>query len=354
MNNVHLDSRHDNVGLSVILSAGVFGGAMFRSVLTSIVSYIAAALLLGCIANHVYAQSWPVKPVKIIVPYTPGGVSDLFARLLAQQLQESLGQPFIVENRPGAAGNIGTVSVLKAPADGYTLLETTNSYNINPFIYRSTGYDPRRDFLPVIELTRAPSVIIAHPKTNLRTVKELIAAAKATPGKLVYGSAGNGSPTNIAMEIFKAAAGIDITHIAYKGGGQAITDVIAGHVPLYFAAIATVVPHVKDKRITALAVTTIKRSGIFPDVPTVAELGYRGYQSGNWYGILLPAKTAREIVTMLHGQTVKALAAPALNKRLVDLGYISIGDTPEECSAHIRAEIASLAKVLRDLKVTAN
>jgi tripartite-type tricarboxylate transporter receptor subunit TctC len=206
----------------------------------------------------------------------------------------------------------------------------------------------------VTQVASAPAVVVVHPSLPVKSIAELVRLAKAKPGAINYASGGAGTATFIAAELFTGPAGIQFLHVPYRAGGEALTSVLSGETSVYFAPLATALPHVRQNRLRALAVTSTKRVSLLPELPTVAELGYRGYQSGNWYGILLPARSPREVVASLHGQTVKALAAPALNKRLVDLGYISIGDTPEEFAAHIRAEIASLAKVLRDLKVTAN
>ena len=317
---------------------------------------IAGFVLTACVfgAAPASAQTYPVKTLRMVVPFSAGSGSDTLGRLMAGALTEGFGQQVIVDNRAGAAGNIGAEIVAKAPADGYTLLFANIGHAANVTLYRSMGYDIQRDFAPVTQVASAPAIVVVHPSLPVKSIAELVRLAKAKPGAINYASGGAGTATFIAAELFTGPAGIELLHVPYRAGGEALTSVLSGETSVYFAPLATALPHVRQNRLRALAVTSTKRVSLLPELPTVAELGHRGYQSGNWYGILVPAKTPREIVMALHGQTVKALAAAALNKRLVDLGYISIGDTPEEFAAHIRGEIASLAKVLRDLKVTAN
>jgi len=314
--------------------------------------YIAIAALLFSAVSA--AQNYPAKTVRMIVPFSAGSGSDTIGRLMAGALSEGLGQQVIVDNRAGAAGNIGAEIVARAPADGYTLLFANIGHAANVTLYRNMGYDIQRDFTPVTQVASAPAIVVVHPSLPVKSIAELVRLAKAKPGAINYASGGAGTATFIAAELFTGPAGIQLLHVPYRAGGEALTSVLSGETSVYFAPLATALPHVRQNRLRALAVTSSKRVALMPGLPTVAELGYRGYQSGNWYGILVPAKTPREIVNTLRIQTVRALAAPTLNKRLVDLGYIAIGDTPDEFAAHIKAEIASLAKVLRDLNVTAN
>ncbi len=315
-------------------------------------SLLRAALLPAALAAApVMAQGdYPNKPVLLVICFGAGGGLDVVGRIVADRLAKNLNRQIVVENRPGAAGNIGTVSVLKAPADGYTLLETTNSYNINPFIYRNTGYDPRRDFLPVIELTRAPSVIIAHPKTSLRTVKELIAAAKSAPGKLVYGSAGNGSPTNIAMEIFKSAAGIDITHVPYKVATQANQDVMGGQTPLAMAALPSVITHIRGGMLHPVAMTSEKRWPSFAEVPTVAEAGVSGYSHLTWIGIVAPTGTPAAIIARLNREIAAVLSVPEVRERIAATGAEPVGQGVAEFAAALTAEYEAMAKLAQRVK----
>ena len=311
---------------------------------------VAGALGLLCAAPAQAQGDYPSKPVLLVICFGAGGGLDVIGRIVADRLAKNLGRQIVVENRPGAAGNIGTVSVLKAPADGYTLLETTNSYNINPFIYRNTGYDPRRDFLPVIELTRAPSVLIAHPKTNLRTVKDLIAAAKAAPGNLVYGSAGNGSPTNIAMEIFKSAAGIDITHVPYKVAAQANQDVMGGQTPLAMAALPSVITQLRGGLLRPVAMTSVKRWSSFPEVPTAAESGVPGYSHLTWIGIVAPAGTPAAIIARLNKEIAAVLSIPEVRERIADNGAEAVGGSVAEFTTALAAEYEAMAKLAQRVK----
>ena len=311
---------------------------------------VAGALGLLCAAPAQAQGDYPSKPVLLVICFGAGGGLDVIGRIVADRLAKNLGRQIVVENRPGAAGNIGTVSVLKAPADGYTLLETTNSYNINPFIYRNTGYDPRRDFLPVIELTRAPSVLIAHPKTNLRTVKDLIAAAKAAPGNLVYGSAGNGSPTNIAMEIFKSAAGIDITHVPYKVAAQANQDVMGGQTPLAMAALPSVITQIRGGLLRPVAMTSVKRWPSFPEVPTAAESGVPGYSHLTWIGIVAPAGTPAAIIARLNKEIAAVLSIPEVRERIADNGAEAVGGSVAEFTTALAAEYEAMAKLAQRVK----
>jgi len=315
---------------------------------------VAASIALAAMASPAFAQNYPAKTVRMVVPFSAGSGSDTIGRMVAGALSEGFGQQVIVDNRAGAAGNIGAEIVAKAPADGYTLLFANIGHAANVTLYRNMAYDIQRDFATVTQVASSPANVVQHPSLPVKSNAELVRLAKAKPGAINYASGGAGTATFIAAELFTGPAGIRLLHVPYRAGGEALTSVLSGETSVYFAPLATALPHVRQNRLRALAVTSTKRVALLPELPTVAELGYRGYQSGNWYGILVPAKTPREIIATLRNQTVTALAAPALNKRLVDLGYISIGDTPEEFAAHIKAEIASLAKVLRDLNVTAN
>ncbi len=311
---------------------------------------LATALAFALVPGARAQGDYPAKPVLLVICFGAGGGLDVIGRIVADRLSKNIGRQIIVENRPGAAGNIGTVSVLKAPADGYTLLETTNSYNINPFIYRNTGYDPRRDFVPVVELTRAPSAIVAHPKTPLRTVRELLAAARAAPGKLVYGSAGNGSPTNIAMEIFKAAAGVDITHVPYKVATQSHQDVIGGQIPLAMGALPSVITHIRGGLLHAVALTSDKRWPSLPDVPTAAEGGVPGYSHLTWIGIVAPAGTPAAVIARLNREIAAVLAVPEVRERITATGAEPVGGSAADVAAALAAEYDAMAKLAQRVK----
>ncbi len=314
----------------------------------------AAAIACVAVAGNGIAQNYPAKVVRMIVPFSAGSGSDTIGRLLAASLSEGFGQQVIVDNRAGAAGNIGAEIAARAPADGYTLLLANIGHAANVTLYRNMGYDILRDFAPVTQAASAPAIVVVHPSLPVKSIAELVKLAKAKPGAINYSSGGAGTATFIAAELFTGPAGIQLLHVPYRAGGEALTAVLSGETSVYFAPLATALPHLRQNRLRALAVTSSKRVPLLPQMPTVAELGYPGYESGNWYGIMVPAKTPREIITTIRNATIAALGSPVLNKRLVDLGYITIGDTPEEFAAHIRSEIGKLSKVLRDLNVTAN
>ncbi len=311
---------------------------------------IVAALGVLCAAPAQAQGDYPNKPVLLVICFGAGGGLDVIGRIVADRLTKNLNRQVVVENRPGAGGNIGTVSVVKAPADGYTLLETTNSYNINPFLYRNPGYDPRRDFTPVIELTRAPSVIIVPPKSNLRTVKELIAAARAAPGKLVYGSAGNGSPTNIAMELFKSAANVDITHVPYKVATQANQDVMGGQTPLAMAALPSVITQIRGGLLHPVALTSEKRWPSLPEVPTAAEGGVADYSHLTWIGIVAPAGTPTAVVARLNREIAAVLAVPEVRERIAATGAEPVGNSAADFAAVLAAEYESTARLAQRIK----
>jgi tripartite-type tricarboxylate transporter receptor subunit TctC len=267
-------------------------------------------------------------------------------RLVADPLTRSLGRQVVVENRPGAGGNIGTEHAAKSTPDGYTLMVTTNSHEINPFIYKNSGYDPRKDFTPVIQLTGAPSVLITHPRSLLQSLKDLVSAARAQPGNLVFGTAGNGSPTHIAMELFKRAAGIDLVHVPYKTAAQANGDVVAGQIPLAMAALPAVMSNIQGGMLRALAVTTEKRWPGLPDVPAVAESGYPGYSHVTWIGVFVPAATPPAIVTRLNREIAAVLANQAIRERLMALGAEPIGRSAAEFDAMVKAENEVMGKLV--------
>jgi tripartite-type tricarboxylate transporter receptor subunit TctC len=307
-----------------------------------------AALLLAALPATAGAQSYPTKPVRMMVPFSAGSGTDTIARIVAGGMGQPLGQQVIVENRAGAAGNIGAELAAKAPADGYTLFLVNMGHAANVTLYQGKlGYDLVRDFAPVTQIASSPSIVVVHPSLPVKSVAELVKLAKARPGALHYGSGGIGTPTFVAGELFKRQAGVDLLHVPYKSGGEAIIGVLTGEVPVYFAPLSTALPHVQQGKLRALAVTTPRRLDVLPQYPTVAESGYREYQAGNWYGLLVPAKTPKEIIATVRTAAIAAVKNPAVSKRMTELGYVIIADQPEEFAAHIRTEIASLAKVLK-------
>ncbi len=308
---------------------------------------IATCALAGAPAQAL-AQStadYPAKTIQLVIVYAAGGGLDVVGRVVADRLTKNLGRQVVVENRPGAGGNIGTASVVKAAADGYTLLETTNSHNINSFIYKRPGYDARKDFVPVVQLTEAPSVVITHPRSSFRSLQDLVAAARSQPGKLVYGSAGNGSPTNIAMEMFKAAASIDVTHVPYKSAAQANQDVMAGQTPLAMAALPSTIKQIQSGLLRALAVTSEKRWPTLPEVPSVAESGYPGFSHMTWIGIFAPAGTPASLVARLNREFVAVLTSPDMRERIAGLGAEVVAKSPADFATMLKAEYEANGKL---------
>ncbi len=308
--------------------------------------FAAVTLLLPA---AVPAQSYPAKPVRLIVPFAPGGTTDVLARLVGQELGEALGQPFLVENRPGAGGNIGTEIAVKAAPDGYTLLMSFDgTLAINPSTYRKLAFDPQRDLAPVASVAQVPLLVVVHPGVAAQTVSEFVALAKASPGRVNYSSAGVGSTGHLTGELFKARAGIDIVHIGYKGGGQAVQDLLGGQIQMVVTALPTVEGHLKGGKLRALAFTSAQRVPGAPEVPTLAESGFAGFEVVSWYGILAPAGTPQDIVRKLNTEINRVLRLPAVRERLIALGTDPTGGTPEQFAATIKADTARWAKVVGD------
>ncbi|MEO7726028.1 MAG: tripartite tricarboxylate transporter substrate binding protein [Burkholderiales bacterium] len=294
------------------------------------------------------AQSYPGKAVRMIVPFPPGGPNDILGRLIAQKLTEQMGQQVVIDNRGGAGGIIGAELAARAVADGYTLLfGGTAPLSINPGLHKKLSYDPTRDFSAVSLVGTAPSMLVAHPGTPVKTVKDLIDLAKAKPGQLNFASAGIGTPPHLAGELFKSMAGVDMVHVPYKGGGPALTDLLAGQVGLYFSGISSALPFVKEGKLRGIAVTSAKRTAVVPDMPTIAESGLPGYEVGNWYAIVAPAATPPSIVARVNNEINRALAAPEVRKRFLDLAADPLGSTPGELTVYIRSEIIKWAKVIK-------
>ena len=292
------------------------------------------------------AADYPTKLVRIICVAAPGGGLDIVGRLVADRLSKSKAWSVILENRAGAGGNIASEYVAKSAADGYTLLETTNSHNINAFIYKSPGYDPRKDFAAVVQLTEAPSVLITRAQSPYLSLKDVVSAARAQPGKLVYGSGGSGSPTHISAEMFKAAADIDLIHIPYKGGGPANQDVMGGQIPLAMAALPAVMPLLAAGKLRGLAMTSEKRWPGLPDVPTVAESGHPGFSHATWIGIVAPTGTPSPIIAQLNKEVAAVLAIPEMSERLLGLGARPVGKSAADFEAMLKADYDVTAKLV--------
>lgn len=306
-----------------------------------------AGVLLASSLSAALAQTYPVKPIRLVVAYPPGGPNDLSARSVGQKLSELLGQPVVVENRAGAAGNIGSMQVAKAPPDGYLLLNGASALTIAPAMTKNLGYDVEKDFAPVSMTASSSFVFAAHPSVPARSVKELIALAKAKPKSLSYASSGVGAPPHLAGELFKIMAKVDILHVPYKGVGQSISDLVGGQIELMFASPPNAIPHVKTGRLVALGVSTAKRSALLPDVPTISESGLKGFEMGTWFGILAPAGTPAEIVNRLNKAIVTTVESPEFRERLSSQGLDPLHTTPAEFHAFIRKEKAKFDNLVK-------
>src|SRR4051812_17279745 len=313
---------------------------------------IAAALAL--VMNTAIAQTYPVKPIRVIVPFPAGGGIDAVARLLAPKLSESLGQAVVIDNRSGASGTVGTEAVAKSAPDGYTLLATFASHAQNASLYPKLGYDTVKDFAPITLIATVPNILVVNPALPVKSIKDLIALAKKRPGEILYASIGNGTPSHLSAELFDSMAGIQMTHVAYKGAAPSIIALISGETQLTFTTVLVAMPHIKSGRLRALGVASTKRSPVLPDLPTIDEAGVRGYESNAWYGLLAPAKTPSAIVDQLHRDTVKALQLPEVRDNLKAQGAEPVGSTPREFATIINDEIAKWRKVVQATGVKAD
>jgi tripartite-type tricarboxylate transporter receptor subunit TctC len=314
-------------------------------------TYLAGIAL--ALATAAFAQTFPDKPIRWISPWPPGGSNDIFSRALAQKFTESMGQPVIVDNRPGAAGTVGSAYAAKQPGDGYTIvLGSSPTHAIAPSVYAQLPYDPQKDFVAVTLVAVVPNVLVVHPSLPVKNVRELIAYAKANPGKLNFASAGNGSTQHLSGELFKTLAGVDMVHVPYKGTAPALNDLLAGQVQLAFDNMTTLLPHIESGKLRALGVTPSKRSTALPDVPTIDEAGVPGYEASVWFGTFVGAGTPKPIVQRLHDETMKALAAPDIRKSMAGFGAEVYGLGPDEFSAYLRDDVARWAKVVKAANVT--
>ncbi|MPZ46367.1 MAG: tripartite tricarboxylate transporter substrate binding protein [Betaproteobacteria bacterium] len=306
-----------------------------------------ACVVLGSSAGTAFAQAYPVKPVRIVVPSSAGGGTDIITRVLAPELSKRLGQQVVVDNRPGAGTMIGIEMVAKSPADGYTLLMGLSTLAINSALYKKVPYDPVKDFAPVTLATTSASILVVHPSLPVKTLKDLIAFARARPGQLNYASAGTGTYPHMTYELFLSMAKLKMVHIPYKGTAPAMIDMIAGQVASMAATVITGMPHIRSGRLRPLGITSLKRSDVAPDIPTVSEAGLPGFESLQWYGLLAPANTPRDIVNRLHKEMVQVLQSPAIRKRFAVDAVDTVGNTPDEFARHIRAELDKWEKVAR-------
>jgi tripartite-type tricarboxylate transporter receptor subunit TctC len=305
-------------------------------------------LMPGALAPSAHAQTYPSKPITLIVPFPPGGTSDTGGRLMAQELSKALGQSVVVENRAGANGNIGSAAVARAPADGYTLLLSgIGSHGINPSLYAKMPYDALKDFTHIVHFTNGPNVLIASSEFPAKTFKEFVDLMKANPGKYNYASSGSGSSGHLAMELLKQQAGLKIDHVPYKGGAPAMTDILGGQVPVMFINQDAPLSYVKAGRMRVLAVASLERNPLYPDVPTIAESGFPGFSAVSWNGLSAPAKTPKDIVDRLNAAIVQAVQTPALKEKLESSGFVVVGGTPEQYAAFIKSEIEKWAPVVK-------
>ena len=309
---------------------------------------VIVSVVLAAMPSLATAQAYPAKPIRWISPWPAGGANDIFSRAIGQKIGESLGQQVLVDNRPGAAGTIGSDIAAKAPADGYTLvMGSSPTHAIAPALYPALPYDPLRDFSAVTLVGSVPNVLVLHPSVPAKTVKEFIAVAKARPGKLNFASTGNGTSQHLSAELFKFMAGLDMVHIPYKGTAPALTELVAGQVDLAFENMPALIPHIQAGRLRALAVTTTKRSAVMPELPTIAEAALPGYDASVWFGVFAPAGTPRPVVDRLHGEILKALQTQDLKSRMVAMGTDVSGMGPDDFSAYVRKEIPKWANLVK-------
>lgn len=324
------------------------------TVLKSIGAAVLATTVAMVPATPVIAQTYPAKPIRIIVPFAPGGGTDITARVVGQRLTEAWGQPVVIDNRPGAGTMIGTEIAARSAADGYTLIIASASHALNPSLYRKVNYDPVRDFSPVTLAIAFPFVIAVHPSIPARSVKELIALARSRPGKLTYASSGTGSTNHLAGELFKSMAGADIVHVPYKGGGPALNDAIGGQVSMIFGTVLETLPQVKAGKLRGLAVTAGKRAPLAPDLPTVAEDGLPGYDVTGWYAFLAPAGTPHDVLVKLNQEMTRILRSPATKERLLAMGAEPWPTSLDEAQKFIASEVVRWGKVIKAARISAD
>ncbi|MDB5885857.1 MAG: hypothetical protein JWR74_2028 [Polaromonas sp.] len=329
---------------------------MRKSIVRSALIPSVAALMLGVVGSGAMAQSagpaWPTKPISMIVPFPAGGTTDVLARALGLELSKAVGQPVVVENKPGAGATLGADFVTKARPDGHTLLMGAVHHTIATSVYKKLPYDFQKDLAPVTTVALVPNVLVVNPSVPAKTVKELLALAKAEPGKLTYGSNGNGTGQHLIGAQFEGMGGVKLLHVPYKGSGPLTVDLLGGQITMSFDTITPVLPQIKSDKLRALAVTTIKRSPALPDVPTLDESGLKGFDMGTWFGILAPSATPKDVVTRLNTEMVKIINSPEFRKKMADIGAEPIGNTPEQMAAQINGDTERFAKLVKDAKVT--
>jgi len=329
------------------------GPARRRLLVQCAIAAVGVATLSLTGAAHAQA-AYPNKPITIVVPFSAGGATDILARVVGQYMSRDLGQPVIVDNRAGAGGNIGTQAVARAAGDGYTLLMgTVGTHAINQSLYRKLAFDPIKDFAPITRVALVPNLLVAHPAQPFKDVRQMMAYAKANPGKVTFGSSGSGSSIHLSGELFKQMAGVDIQHVAYKGSAPAVNDLLGGHIAVMFDNMPSAIGHVKSGKLVPLAVTTPKRSPALPDVPTVAEAGLPGYEATSWFGLLAPANTPAPVLARLNASILKALADPDVKKKMLEQGAEPYGEQPAQFAAFIGSETAKWGKIVKQAGATA-
>jgi tripartite-type tricarboxylate transporter receptor subunit TctC len=312
------------------------------------VSRVLCAALLSACANAALAQTYPVKPVRVVVASSAGGGTDIVARIIAPELSKRLGQQVVIDNRPGAGNMIGIEIAAKSPPDGYTLLMGVSTLAINSALYKKVPYDPVKDFAPITQVISSASLIVVHPSVPVKTVKELLAFARARPGQMNYASAGTGTYPHMTMELFLSMGKLKMVHIPYKGTGPAMIDMLAGHTSVMAATILTGMPQIRAGRLRPLGISSAARSAVVPEIPTIAEAGLPGFESVQWYGLLAPAQTPKEIVTRLHAEMTRILQQPDIKERFAGDGADPVGNTPEQFARYIQTELVKWAKVARE------
>ena len=311
------------------------------------------AFAASVVSVSALAQAWPTKNVTVVVPWPPGGPSDIAARPLSKGLTEALGQSFVIDNRAGGGGNIGTAAVTRAAPDGYTLLITSSApIVINPSLYKKMTFDPLKDLVPVTNLLRAPLVLVVSPTLPVKNLKELMAHIKATNGKFSYASSGSGTPQHLTTELFSSVTKLNMTHVPYKGSAPAIADVLGGHIPMMFDSTIAIMPHIKSGKVRPIAISGAQRSPLLPDVPTFAEAGVAGIESYAWYGLFAPAKTPKDVVAKINAEAIKVMKGPEFTKIRGETGSDFVGDTPENFNKFVQAEATRWGKVVKDSGAT--
>lgn len=327
---------------------------MRRRLVVALASTLVSASVVAQPTSPSAGQAYPSKTIRLLVSDSAGGLADTIARIIGNGLSDVIGQRVVIENRAGAASNIGALVAAKSPPDGYTIYQMPQTLAVNATLYTNLQYDMFRDFLPIMRTGSSPALVVVHPALPVKNIPELVSLAKARPGALSFASAGTGAPTFMAGELFKKVAGVNMLHVPYRGGGEAITAVMTGETPVYFAPLPVAKPHVESGRLRVLGVSSLQRVATMPQVPTVAEQGYPSYETGFWYGLVVPAKTPRDIIMTINAAMKKTLNLPDVAKRLNDVSFTTVGDQPEDFADFLKAEVDKWGKIVRELGLKAN